>query len=286
MGCVYTLGHQPGSTIVNNVCHDVQSYSYGGWAYYTDEGSRDELFTRNIATRTKCSGHHQHYGTDNNLTNNLYYDVNQGDRPSPGRKDIIMKDCDAAIRASTHARPENCHPQNAPNASNDRCCCFPSEPGAPDCDDGKCSSFAFERNAVLQPAGYNGSLLATTFAHGLDNFTFMHNDWYKVGDPMGSTKLFNTGWGDDAGASNFAEWQKKGRDAGSIYADPQLNTTNWALAPSSPARKLGFISIDVSMVGPRPAVVGAAATRVTPSNVRTAIGPDLFAAQQSLTLRH
>ena len=72
---------------------------------YTDEGSRDELFTRNIATRTKCSGHHQHYGTDNNLTNNLYYDVNQGDRPSPGRSEIIMRDCDAAIRASTHSRP-------------------------------------------------------------------------------------------------------------------------------------------------------------------------------------
>ena len=282
MGCVYTLGHQPGSTVVNNVCHDVQSYNYGGWGYYTDEGSRDELFTRNIATRTKCSGHHQHYGTDNNLTNNLYYDVNQGDRPSPGRKEIIMKDCDAAIRASTHSRPDSCHPQKAPNASNDRCCCFPSEPGAPDCDDGKCSSFTFERNAVLQPAGYNGSLLATTFSHGLDNFTFRYNDWYKVSDPSGTTKLFNTGWSDSAGASNFAEWQQKGRDAGSVYADPQLNTTDWALAPSSPARKLGFVPIDVSAVGPRPAKVGAHACAVVPSNVRTAVGPQLFTAQQSL----
>ena len=31
MGCVYTLGHQPQSEIRNNVCHDVQSYNYGGW---------------------------------------------------------------------------------------------------------------------------------------------------------------------------------------------------------------------------------------------------------------
>ena len=248
---------------------------------YTDEGSRDELFTRNIATRTKCSGHHQHYGTDNNLTNNLYYDVNQGDRPSPGRSEIIMRDCDAAIRASTHSRPDSCHPQTAPNATN-RCCCFPNEPGAPDCDDGKCSSFTFARNAVLQPASYNGSLLATTFAHGLDNFTFEYNDWYKVGDPSGSTMLFNTGWNGSEGASNFEEWQKKGRDAGSVYADPQLNTTNWALAPSSPARKLGFVPIDVSEVGPRLAAVGAATTRVVPSNAHAAIGPQLFAVQQSL----
>ena len=94
--------------------------------------------------------------------------------------------------------------------------------------------------------------------------------------------LFNTGWADNAGASNFAEWQQKGRDAGSVYADPQLNTSTWALAPSSPARKLGFIPIDVSAVGPRAAVVGAAAARVVPSNIYTAIGPQLFAAQQSL----
>eukprot|EP01052_Picozoa_sp_SAG31_P028530 SAG31_NODE_2762_length_5129_cov_3.337972_2_plen_264_part_00 len=256
----------------------MQSFNYGGWAYYTDEGSRDELFTMNIATRTKCSGHHQHYGTDNNLTNNLYYDVNQGDRPSPGRKQIIMKDCDAAIRASTHARPESCHPQTAPNASN-RCCCFPSDPGAPSCDDGKCSSFSFERNAVLQPISYNGSLLATTFRHGLDNFTFERNDWYKAADPSGSSKLFNSGWGNN-GANTFAEWQKKGRDAGSVYADPQLNTTDWSLSPSSAARKLGFVPIDVSKVGPRRSTVGAPTACVRPSDVRVSIGPELFAEKR------
>lgn len=52
MGCVYTLGHQPGSQITNNFCSDVQSYNYGGWAYYTDEGSRDELFKNNVRSCT------------------------------------------------------------------------------------------------------------------------------------------------------------------------------------------------------------------------------------------
>ena len=73
--CVYTLGHQPNSRVLNNYCHDVQSYNYGGWAYYTDEGSRGLLFESNVAYRTKCAGHHQHYGTDNVLRNNLYYEV-------------------------------------------------------------------------------------------------------------------------------------------------------------------------------------------------------------------
>jgi len=72
MGCVYTLGHQPGSVVKNNFCTDVQSFNYGGWAYYTDEGSRDELFENNIGARTKCAGHHQHYGTDNTLRNNVH----------------------------------------------------------------------------------------------------------------------------------------------------------------------------------------------------------------------
>lgn len=41
--------------------------------------SRDELFQNNVATRTKCAGHHQHYGTDNHILNNIYYHVDIGD---------------------------------------------------------------------------------------------------------------------------------------------------------------------------------------------------------------
>jgi hypothetical protein len=94
----------------NNFCSDVQSWNYGGWAYYTDEGSRDEIFENNVATRTKCAGHHQHYGTDNHLLNNIYYVVNTGDVVTPGRSEILMPDqCDGSIRASTHTRdPATC----------------------------------------------------------------------------------------------------------------------------------------------------------------------------------
>ena len=72
MGCVYTLGTHRNSYVVNNICHDVYSFEYGGWGYYTDEGSRYINYYDNIAYNTKCAGHHQHYGLDNVFINNIY----------------------------------------------------------------------------------------------------------------------------------------------------------------------------------------------------------------------
>ena len=246
MGCVYTLGHQPNSTIKNNLCHDVQSYNYGGWGYYTDEGSRDEIFTNNIALRTKCAGHHQHYGTDNILENNIYYNVNIGDVITPGRRTIIMQNCDTSIRSSQHNRNINtCHPNKEPTKN---CCCFPG------CDQGKCSSFTFRRNIIYQPEQYNKTFIGTTVSFGLDNFTFNSNlYWINGTEATPSEKLWNAtaskGWSD---GYDFKTWKTIGdKDDGSITEDPKLDVTTFQFAKDSPALlKIGFEPIDISQIGP------------------------------------
>lgn len=72
MGATYSLSLSPGAVQRYNVFHDIESYSYGGWGIYFDEGTGDMLAENNLVYRCSSAGFHQHYGINNIVRNNIF----------------------------------------------------------------------------------------------------------------------------------------------------------------------------------------------------------------------
>lgn len=75
MGCIYTLGVQPGTVIRNNICHDLSRavsliYPLGAWGIYLDEGSSDILIEDNVVYRTQDPCFFLHTAANDDIVRN------------------------------------------------------------------------------------------------------------------------------------------------------------------------------------------------------------------------
>ena len=200
MGGTYTLGISPGSVQRYLHIHDVESFAYGGWGIYFDEGTTGMLAENNVVYRTKSAGFHQHYGRDNVVRNNVF---------AFGREAQLMR-----TRAEDH------------------------------------NSFTFEGNIVYWN---EGPLLGSNWSG--DRFRMDRNlYWDTRQEPI----TF-------AGAS-WEEWKARGHDVNSIVADPSFvapEKGDFRLKPGSPAERIGFTPIDITISG-RPKGPGRSAVRDVP----------------------
>ncbi len=192
MGGVYSLGSSEGTSVSNNVIHDVYAYSYGGWGLYTDEGSTGITMENNLVYNTKTGSFHQHYGKENIIRNNILVDslLQQVQR----------------TRAEDHL------------------------------------SFTFENNIVYYKTG---KMLDGRWKDG--HFALKNNVYWKAPKEQGGDETPMTFDG-----QTFGDWQKAGRDAGSVIADPRfvdVAKRDFHLQPDSPALKSGFKPFDYSKAG-------------------------------------
>ena len=213
LGAIYTLGIQPGTVIRNNLIHDVESFSYGGWGIYTDEGSSNILIENNVIYRTNRAGFHQHYGRENIVRNNVFAFAKEHQVVLSKLEDHLSFTFErnivywtegqlfggrwAGSRLWPDCKPENTMEKVYAHAEKD------------------CKHFRIDHNLYYDTRGGKFPFYDRSFAA-----------WQQQGNDLHSTV------------------------ADPLFINP--SSYQFGLQPGSPAFKLGFKPIDLTNVGPRP----------------------------------
>ncbi len=86
-GGIYSLGPQPGSTIIGNYIHDIGDYFYGGHGIYLDEGTSGAEVRRNLVKDIKGKPFNIHFAQFADIAENVFYGSEEG-ISSYGRTDL------------------------------------------------------------------------------------------------------------------------------------------------------------------------------------------------------
>lgn len=220
MGGIYTLGKQTGMVISGNVIHDVTSRHYGGWAVYTDEGSRYITVENNICYNTSNNVYHQHYGTMNTVRNNIF---------------AFSKD--APIRHSQNTEKVGIICENNIIVINGN-----SPFRIRDNYDGDICAIKSNNNFIYDYTGdYNGVYLNVV---GDDKSVC---DDTMIEHDNKTNEDYNLKY-------TFEDCCNMNIEQGSMFIDPQfedIGNFNFNLKSTSPVYEMGFKPIDTSDVGPR-----------------------------------
>ena len=206
----------------NNLCHNVSSFSYGGWGLYNDQTTTSVMHTNNVIYDTEDACYHDHEGYNVTLANNIF--VKLGSTTAPHS--------DGTLRSAS--------PTNKPGQRWH-------------------AAFHMQGNIIAStgpaPLFTAGSDLQWALS------TFDDNVYWVDGDNADS-KLFPYESSGSEMWQTLAEWQARGvhdgklggQDKRSVVADPQFTNAaqhDYSLKAGSPALNLGFKQIDISTVGPR-----------------------------------